>query len=435
MKMTRRIPWLVILSIGGLSLLGSNDTKAQGQQGSSSVQSGQSGPDEKKIELVISRWAGGNADDQAALLNEFESKTGIHVRMDAIDYAQLRQKQMLNMGGKTGAYDLVFAQEVWIPEYVADGYLRPLDQYVSNASLSGADFDFSDFEASLIKLNTFEGKLYGLPTFVQTPLVVYNREVFAKNAFQPPKTWDETLAIAKSLKEKRTGIAVPAREGLAAVDIWIAFARSNGGGYFDSTGKLDLPSPQNIEAGDFWKQLIAVSLRGSTNWHFDDVNKAVQFGQAPYGITVSGLAGALEDPAQSRVAGKIGYLPLPYSKKPFGTLSFWSWCLAADSKHPEEAYRLAAWLTSKEIEKRMGLKDGQVCARESVLNDKELTAKLPFFPAIAESLRNADTQPRTKNAPKLMDAVAAALSRIAVDGAEPKSEFEAVQEQLSQEFK
>ena len=53
---------------------------------------------------------------KAAMLGEFEKATGIQVRMDAIDYGQLRQKQMLNMGGKTGAYDLVFAQEVWIPE-------------------------------------------------------------------------------------------------------------------------------------------------------------------------------------------------------------------------------------------------------------------------------------------------------------------------------
>jgi multiple sugar transport system substrate-binding protein len=428
--MKQTIPWLVVLSIGGLTLLGGNELMAQSQDQSSTASNGS----DKKVELVISRWAGGNADDQAALLSEFENKTGIHVRMDAIDYGQLRQKQMLNMGGKTGAYDLVFAQEVWIPEYVAAGYLRPLDEYVHNETLSGKDFDFADFEPSLIKLNSFDGKLYGLPTFVQTPLVVYNKDVFAKDSFQPPKTWEETLAIAKKLKEKGTGIAVPAKEGLAAVDIWIALNRSNNGDYFNSAGKLEMPSPENIETGKFWKELIDVSMRGSTNWHFDDVNKAVQFGQAPYGMTVSGLAGNLEDPKQSKVAGKIGYLPLPYSKKPFGTLSFWSWCLTADSKHPDEAYQLAAWLTSKDIEKRMGLKDGQVCARQSVLNDTNLTSKLPFFPAIAESLKNANTQPRDKNGPKLMDAVAAALSKIAVNGADPKTEFEAIQQQLAADF-
>src|SRR6266436_5656825 len=65
-----------------------------------------------KIELIISRWAGPNADDQDALLKQFENQTGIHVRMDAIDYFQLHQKQTLNLSGKTGAYDLIFAQEV-----------------------------------------------------------------------------------------------------------------------------------------------------------------------------------------------------------------------------------------------------------------------------------------------------------------------------------
>src|ERR1700757_649667 len=94
-----------------------------------------------KVELVISRWARPHADDQAAVLKQFENETGIRVRMDAIDYFQLRQKQTLNLSGKTGAYDLVWAQEVWLPEYVSAGYLLPLDDFVKDASLSGKDFD------------------------------------------------------------------------------------------------------------------------------------------------------------------------------------------------------------------------------------------------------------------------------------------------------
>ena len=89
-----------------------------------------------KVELVISRWAGPHADDQAAILKQFENETGIHVRMDAIDYFQLRQKQTLNLSGKTGAYDLVWVQEVWLPEYVSSGYLLPLDNFVQDESLS-----------------------------------------------------------------------------------------------------------------------------------------------------------------------------------------------------------------------------------------------------------------------------------------------------------
>jgi ABC-type glycerol-3-phosphate transport system substrate-binding protein len=178
-----------------------------------------------KVELVISRWAGPNADDQGALLQQFENETGIHVRMDAIDYFQLHQKQTLNLSGKTGAYDLIFAQEVWLPDYATSGYLLPLDDFVKDESLNGKDFDFQDFNQNLIKIDTIGGKLYGLPAFVQTPLMVYNKELLQKAGVQPPKTWEETLAVAKALHDKGKGIALPAKQGLAAVDVWIALAR------------------------------------------------------------------------------------------------------------------------------------------------------------------------------------------------------------------
>jgi ABC-type glycerol-3-phosphate transport system substrate-binding protein len=387
-----------------------------------------------KIELVISRWAGPNADDQAALLNQFENETGIRVRMDAIDYFQLHQKQTLNLSGKTGAYDLIFAQEVWLPEYVSSGYLLPLDDFVKDESLNRKDFDLQDFNPNLIRIETIQGKLYGLPTFVQTPLMVYNKELLQKARLQPPKTWGETLAVAKDLHDKGKGIALPAKQGLAAVDIWIALTRSNNGDYFNREGKLQLVTKENIETVNYWKDLVAVSMRGSTNWHFDEVNKALQFGEAPIGITISGLCGALEDAQQSKVAGKLGYSALPYKSRPFGTLSVWSWCVAADSRHPKEAYRLAAWLTSKSVEKQISLKDGQIAARQSLFSDTELVAKAPWLPAVSEALKNADTQPLKKNAPKLMEAMEAALSAVAVNGADARAQLEEVQKGLSSEF-
>jgi multiple sugar transport system substrate-binding protein len=194
-------------------------------------------------------------------------------------------------------------------------------------------------------------------------------------------------------------------------------------------------TPENIETVNYWKDLVAVSMRGSTNWHFDEVNKALQFGEAPIGITISGLCGPLEDEQQSKVAGKLGYAALPYKIRPFGTLSVWSWCVAADSRHPKEAYRLAAWLTSKSVGKQLNLKDGQIGGRQSLLSDAELVSKEPWLPAVSEALKNADTQPLEKSAPKLMEAMQAALSAVAVNGADAKDQLEQVQKALSPEFK
>jgi multiple sugar transport system substrate-binding protein len=379
------------------------------------------------VTLTISRWAGPHADDQAGLLKDFEKETGIKVKMDAIDYGQLHQKQVLNMSGKTGQYDLVWAQEIWVPEYAKTGYLLPLDDMVKDTSLTGSDWDFSDFNKGAIQVDTVDGKLYALPTFAQTPIMVYNKDMFAKEGLQPPKTWDETLKVAKHFHDKGTGIALPAKQGLAAVDVYSALIRSNDGGYFGNDGKLTLTSDANIEALQFWKDLAAVSMKGSTNWHWDEVNKAVQFGQAPFGYTISGIVSQLEDPANSKVAGKVGYAPLPYSKHPFGTSTFWSWCVTADSKHPKEAFKLAAWLTSKKIEKAQSLKNGQIANRQSLFSDKDLAGKAPWLAAVGEALAQSDTEPLGANAPKLLEAMQNSLSAVASKGSDPKQEMEKAQ--------
>ncbi|MCK9858646.1 sugar ABC transporter substrate-binding protein [Paenibacillus sp. ATY16] len=416
---------LILASVAAfLSACGSNSNGAD----SSSSASGSNGG---KVTLTISRWAGPHADDQKEMLKQFEQETGITVKMDDVDYAQLQQKQTLNLSNKTGEYDLVWAQEIWIPEYVKNGYLLPIDAYVKDDSLNPKDFDFADYNPNLIKIVTADGKLYGLPTFIQLPIMVYNKDILQEEGLTPPKTWDETLAVAKHFHDKGTGIALPSKQGQAAVDVFTSLIRSNGGDYFGADGKLDLSGQASMEAANFWKDLNAVAMNGSATWHYDEVTKAVQSGQAPIGLTISGQIGSLEDQANSSVAGKIGYAPLPYSKQPFGTLSVWNWCVAADSKHPKEAYELAAWLTSKETEKAMSLKDGQMPGRQSLFSDPELSAKYPFFPAVGEAMKQADTQPLIADAPKLMDQLATALSAIAVGNTDPQAALAQVQQDMA----
>lgn len=392
-------------------------------------------PAKKNVTLTISRWAGPHADAQVELIKEFEKKTGITVKMDALDYGQLYQKQVLNMSSKTGQYDLVWAQEIWLPKYVKSGYLKPLDSYFNDKSLTDSSFNVKNYTESIIKINTFDGKLYGLPTYIQTPILVYNKEMLAKEGLNPPSTWAEVLKIAQHFKTLGTGIALPNKQGQAAVDVWAAIMRSNDGDYFNGSGKLDLTQPKNVEAAAFWKNLAAASMQGSANWHYDEVNKSVQFGTAPIGIIASGLAAPLEDTTNSKVAGKLGYAPLPYSNHTYGTLAIWDWCVTADSKNPKEAFQLAAWLTSKETEKQMGLKTGQISAVTSLNDDKDLVAKMPWLPSVGKALSKSNTQPLDDNSPKLMEAMANALSELGVSNKDPKDVLQKVQDQLSSLYK
>jgi ABC-type glycerol-3-phosphate transport system substrate-binding protein len=53
---------------------------------------------------------------------------------------------------------------------------------------------------SLASAYTFDGKIYGIPNLVAYWAVFYNKQVFADNGIEPPKTWEELEAAAEKLK-------------------------------------------------------------------------------------------------------------------------------------------------------------------------------------------------------------------------------------------
>jgi len=70
-------------------------------------------------------------------------------------------------------------------------------------------------------------------------------------------------------------------------------------------------------------------------------------------------AGSLEDPASSKVVGKIGYAYAPVKEtKTSGWLWAWSWVMPKTTKKADAASKFALWATSKDYEKIVGDKLG-----------------------------------------------------------------------------
>lgn len=380
----------------------------------------------ERVTLVTSRWSGPHADYQKNLLERYTKETGIQVIQDDIAYGQLRTKQTMNMANKTAGYDLVWVLEKWMKDYVKAGYILPLNSYFEKTP----GFNIKNYMPGLIKLNTFNAKVYGIPTMLQTAIVAYDTQKLQKAGFEPPNTWDEILAVARHFKAQGTGIAMPVRKGMFDDNIWDALMYSNDGSYFDAEGQLRLDCAENIEALQFYQKLMQCAIKGSLNWHVDEANRQLQFGHAPIGITISGLAGILEDPARSTIAGHVGYLPMPYKKHPAGTVSTWNWCIPADSKHPEEAFKLIAWLTSRSIEKEQSLANGQLSAVSSLFNDDELRRKLPFLSAVMPYLDNPQMPLAHLHQKMLMDGILEILFRVSVSNANPSEELKLLQQKM-----
>ena len=388
------------------------------------------------VTLTVSRWAGPQADAQQKLLDEYSKASGVTVKLDAIDYGQLKQKQTLNMSTKTGEYDLIYVPEAWFNEYADAGYLTKLDDMAKDASLTGADWDFADLSKSSLAVYTAkDGSLQALPYFAQTPLLVYNKDAFAKANLQPPKTWTDLLAAAKYFHDQGTGIALPFRQGSAITNVMAVLLAGNDTGFFGKDGKLNLTDPAVVETVKFMQQLSQYGLTGSNGWHWDEVNKVLQFGQAPMGITVSGLFTALEDPSKSNVAGHLGYLPIPYSKEAAGLLQTWAWAVPADSKNAKEAFKLAAWLDSKVALTEMSTADPSfISFRASLASNPDLAKNSPWLAAANEAFGKGVTLPLQTAASQLLTDLATGLSGVVTSSTDPAAMLADVQSKDAANF-
>jgi len=121
------------------------------------------------------------------------------------------------------------------------------------------------FAPNLMALGQVDGVQHGMPFIIGTPYLFYNADLFAEAglADRGPRTWDETRAFAKAVKEE-TG-----REGLYLIqpaDFWgeQALIESNGGRLLiaDDPGapRTGLDGPEAIEALRFHADMVKEDL-------------------------------------------------------------------------------------------------------------------------------------------------------------------------------
>lgn len=375
-------------------------------------------PDFSDVTVVGSRWAGPNADTQKAIVKNYTNGTII---IDDVDYNNLKEKQILSMSA-SAEYDLIWVPEVWLPEYVANGWLLPLDELVARDS-----FPLDNYLSGIVDIGKVDGKLYAMPDMMQGLMMTYNMEWLEKEGQNIPTTWDELLALSKYFKDAGTGIGLPVMQGQAAMDLFAMILYSNGGDYFDANGKLALTDDVCLEAAKQYAELCKYAMSGSATWHNDQVSEAIRTGKCPFGITLSGLAGLDANPEGSVISESVAYGAMPGAKKVAGCLNTWSWAIAANSANPDAAWEAVKYLVSEPVEKQMAVEIGHTSAVKSLSEDADVLAAEPFLPALSAQMAEGKTQPLNANAAALSDPLQAALSEIAASGADPVAVFTKLQ--------
>src|ERR671937_237380 len=80
--------------------------------------------DTRTLTLAINSGVEGDALKQAA--KDYEAQTGVHINIAEFPYANLFEKELIDLNAQTGAYDLIMLDDPWFPRFASAEFLADL---------------------------------------------------------------------------------------------------------------------------------------------------------------------------------------------------------------------------------------------------------------------------------------------------------------------
>lgn len=310
----------------------------------------------------------------------FEAETGISVEVEGYEAEQAIQRITLDIASGAGRYDMVAQVYFDMGRLVSRDQVLPLTNFLSDPALRDPSFSpENDLFPVWRTMGWYDGVPYGFPMMVLTMYTWYRKDLFEDPAektrfqarygreLQPARNWDEYEDIAEFFHRPNQGLYGTLIQGRRHIALWqeyINFLYSFGGAILDTDdpskyGDIVINSPQAVAATEYYKGLLRYSPPDALSYTWDDALALTQQGRVAQLIMWNDALYSLEDPEQSRVAGKMGYTMIPAG--PNGSLheiGGQSLYIPRTSKNPRAAYLFMQWLMAREPQIRQQLLGG-----------------------------------------------------------------------------
>jgi|Deesub1362A_J573_1020465.scaffolds.fasta_scaffold00395_23 multiple sugar transport system substrate-binding protein len=337
---------------------------------------------------------------------------------------------------KSKDVDVFLMDVIWPPEFAASGWAMPLDEFFPPA-------EQEKFLEGTILANTYKGKIYGVPLFIDSGVLYYRKDLLEKYGFNPPRTWQEMVRQAEIIvsEEAKKGTEIYGFSGQfkqyeGLVCDMMEYILSNNGKILDpETGKTRLAEKPAIEAVKFVRDNIIgkIAPRGVLTYQEPESldlfiqGKAVFHRNWPYAWEVS------NDPKRSTIAGKVGITKLPHfpGGKSYSTLGGWQVGISSYSENKQAAWRFVKFLTSERIQKLLALKAGRAPTRKALYQDAEIIRANPHFSDMKDVFLTAYPRPRSPLYPSVSNVLQRYFSTVI---SKPDSDIKAKAKTAAQEI-
>ncbi len=312
---------------------------------------------------------------------------GVAVETRVIPGPQVQELLRIALSSGASSVDIMWCTSVTLPSYVKAGWLEPLDEYWAKHK---EEFKLDDITASSIEACKVDGHLYALPVTTSTQLYAYRKDLLDAKGLQPPTSWDEAISTAKALDNppRLNGVSMPLKWNFTPYELQ-SIMYVVGDGWFDKAWKSTVNTDRGLAAVETVKRLVQYCVPGYTAIGNDEHTVNLSQGLAAMGTQWVSRCAAMDDPARSKVVGKIAWGTPPGGKQ--AMVSDIYAIPKAGVKDKDLLFRLIA-ATLSEANQR----DAAALVlppRQAVLNDPELVKKYRWYPASARALAAAALPP------------------------------------------
>ncbi|BCH08397.1 hypothetical protein MesoLj131c_26550 [Mesorhizobium sp. 131-3-5] len=314
-------------------------------------------------------------------ISQFEALTGIKVNISAFAEDLYSDRMNLAVRSTESVADAYMVQmdSALFEQWSADA-VEPLTPYLNDDAKTDPTYNLQDYPAGFrlgatFPVNDSAAQLYSIPISFEAYTLFYNKDLVQKYLDgKVPATMDELMADAAkvtaagggqdfgaAMRGKRSAELVDTMTGIV-LDAWgdqpAALPENI---WFDGDwAKPRFNDPRIAKGLSYYAGLLKAGPPSVLSYGWEDASRFFSEGHAAFFVDASVFGPGFEDPASSKIAGKVGYAPLPPSAGNIGYSGHWSWGISIpkNSKKKDAAWLFVEWATGTAMTAELGKNTG-----------------------------------------------------------------------------
>jgi multiple sugar transport system substrate-binding protein len=201
----------------------------------------------------------------------FQKATGLTAKVNTVDHTTFQEQINSYLQGRPDDMFMWFAG-YRMQFFAQRGLATPISDVWGKV---GGDYT----EALKAASTGLDGKQYFIPFYYYPWAVFYRKSVFEKGGYQPAKTWDEFIALAKQMqKDGLVPLAFADKEGWPAMGTFDYLnMRLNGYDFHINLmgGKESWTDPKVTKVFDTWRELVPYQQQGALGRTWEEAAKSL----------------------------------------------------------------------------------------------------------------------------------------------------------------